>query len=165
MTIYESWIKKAYNDKGQAVKKFWDDEYMPAEQKVYENIIKNKRTEFKGTLKSFSMEFNMSPEFVIGFLDGIHEVSTPPTEVKDLEEDTIIEFSIELKALYKKMVEFKAEHLYTLPEWNEVFSPDEQRELYFEQKKSGTIVKGSKPSRNDPCPCGSGVKYKKCCGA
>jgi preprotein translocase subunit SecA len=22
-----------------------------------------------------------------------------------------------------------------------------------------------KPGRNDPCPCGSGKKYKKCCGA
>ena len=21
-----------------------------------------------------------------------------------------------------------------------------------------------KPDRNDPCPCGSGKKYKKCCG-
>ena len=24
---------------------------------------------------------------------------------------------------------------------------------------------GPKPGRNDPCPCGSGRKYKKCCGA
>ena len=23
---------------------------------------------------------------------------------------------------------------------------------------------GSAPGRNDPCPCGSGKKYKKCCG-
>ncbi|MCI5052628.1 MAG: SEC-C domain-containing protein [Simkaniaceae bacterium] len=23
----------------------------------------------------------------------------------------------------------------------------------------------TKPGRNDPCPCGSGKKYKKCCGA
>lgn len=23
----------------------------------------------------------------------------------------------------------------------------------------------SKPKRNDPCPCGSGKKYKLCCGA
>jgi len=23
----------------------------------------------------------------------------------------------------------------------------------------------SRPGRNDPCPCGSGKKYKKCCGA
>ncbi|MGA2863834.1 MAG: SEC-C metal-binding domain-containing protein [Verrucomicrobiota bacterium] len=22
-----------------------------------------------------------------------------------------------------------------------------------------------KPRRNDPCPCGSGKKFKKCCGA
>lgn len=27
------------------------------------------------------------------------------------------------------------------------------------------VVKGEEPGRNDPCPCGSGKKYKKCCGA
>ena len=27
------------------------------------------------------------------------------------------------------------------------------------------IVSASKVGRNDPCPCGSGKKYKKCCGA
>lgn len=27
------------------------------------------------------------------------------------------------------------------------------------------VVKGEQPGRNDPCPCGSGKKYKKCCGA
>jgi len=26
------------------------------------------------------------------------------------------------------------------------------------------IVGGKKPKRNDPCPCGSGEKYKNCCG-
>ncbi|HTG14601.1 MAG TPA: SEC-C metal-binding domain-containing protein [Blastocatellia bacterium] len=25
--------------------------------------------------------------------------------------------------------------------------------------------KGPRVGRNDPCPCGSGKKYKKCCGA
>ena len=30
--------------------------------------------------------------------------------------------------------------------------------------KPCTIRKGKKPGRNDPCPCGSGKKYKKCCG-
>ncbi|MDD2918187.1 UPF0149 family protein [Rhodoferax sp.] len=28
-----------------------------------------------------------------------------------------------------------------------------------------TVHAGAKPGRNDPCPCGSGKKYKKCCGA
>jgi preprotein translocase subunit SecA len=27
------------------------------------------------------------------------------------------------------------------------------------------VIKGDKVGRNDPCPCGSGKKYKKCCGA
>ncbi len=32
-------------------------------------------------------------------------------------------------------------------------------------RKAAPIVKGAQPGRNDPCPCGSGKKYKKCCGA
>ena len=30
---------------------------------------------------------------------------------------------------------------------------------------AGTIVSAPRPGRNAPCPCGSGKKYKKCCGA
>jgi preprotein translocase subunit SecA len=37
--------------------------------------------------------------------------------------------------------------------------PEEQPE------DEGTVVReGPKVGRNDPCPCGSGKKYKKCCG-
>jgi SEC-C motif-containing protein len=39
---------------------------------------------------------------------------------------------------------------------------------YFQEeanRKSAPIVKGAQPGRNDPCPCGSGKKFKKCCGA
>ena len=32
------------------------------------------------------------------------------------------------------------------------------------EKKPKPVVKGQKIGRNDPCPCGSGKKYKKCCG-
>jgi preprotein translocase subunit SecA len=27
-----------------------------------------------------------------------------------------------------------------------------------------TVIRGPKVGRNDPCPCGSGKKFKKCCG-
>ena len=33
-----------------------------------------------------------------------------------------------------------------------------------EQVKRQPAKKEKKPGRNDPCPCGSGLKYKKCCG-
>ena len=49
-----------------------------------------------------------------------------------------------------------------------------QREQVAKETKAGTaseepakkqpVRKQQKPGRNDPCPCGSGLKYKKCCG-
>ena len=41
-----------------------------------------------------------------------------------------------------------------------VFFPDES-----EPREESEPVASSKLGRNDPCPCGSGKKYKKCCGA
>ena len=32
------------------------------------------------------------------------------------------------------------------------------------QQTQQTVVKPEEPGRNDPCPCGSGKKYKRCCG-
>jgi preprotein translocase subunit SecA len=34
-----------------------------------------------------------------------------------------------------------------------------------QQAQHGTVVRDDKVGRNDPCPCGSGQKYKRCCGA
>ena len=32
------------------------------------------------------------------------------------------------------------------------------------EKKAPNVNKGPKVGRNDPCPCGSKQKFKKCCG-
>jgi tRNA-dihydrouridine synthase len=53
----------------------------------------------------------------------------------------------------------------SMEEWEPLLSEERRKELYKEQRNSGTVVKGKKIGRNDPCPCGSGKKYKKCCGA
>ena len=49
-----------------------------------------------------------------------------------------------------------------------------QREQVAKETSAGAATDGTvkkqpqkkakKPGRNDPCPCGSGKKYKKCCG-
>ena len=46
-----------------------------------------------------------------------------------------------------------------------VMTEERRKELYKIQKSSKTVVKPPKVGRNDPCPCGSGKKFKKCCGA
>ncbi len=39
----------------------------------------------------------------------------------------------------------------------------EASEKQEEEEKGVTVVKGERIGRNEPCPCGSGKKYKKCC--
>jgi uncharacterized protein YchJ len=40
-----------------------------------------------------------------------------------------------------------------------------EEKLLKETPKVDPIRTDATPNRNDPCPCGSGKKYKKCCGA
>jgi len=54
-------------------------------------------------------------------------------------------------------------------EASEMSQPDEQEMTFShgdegQQKKKPVRRSGEKNGRNDPCPCGSGKKYKKCCG-
>ncbi|HMA85892.1 MAG TPA: preprotein translocase subunit SecA [Desulfosalsimonadaceae bacterium] len=54
-------------------------------------------------------------------------------------------------------------------EVSELAQPEEQEMTFShgeagQQKKKPVKREGDKVGRNDPCPCGSGKKYKKCCG-
>jgi len=39
-----------------------------------------------------------------------------------------------------------------------------EEQLLADTEKVQPLTADAKPGRNDPCPCGSGKKYKKCCG-
>lgn len=41
---------------------------------------------------------------------------------------------------------------------------DEEDEILANTPKVDPIKAEREPGRNDPCPCGSGRKFKKCCG-
>ena len=164
MSLYSDWMDKAFTKEGNGVEEVWND-YLPKEQKIYEYIIGEKVTEVSGTIKELAERFNISSEYAVAFVDGINEVLDTPYDMETIDENTFIDLKIDFEKLYKKMIEYKAEHLYKLPQWNDVFTPEKQKELYIEQRDSRTVVKGAKIGRNDPCPCGSGKKYKKCCGA
>jgi SWIM/SEC-C metal-binding protein len=42
--------------------------------------------------------------------------------------------------------------------------PEDINDLELLQNTPQTVVSETKVGRNAPCPCGSGKKYKKCCG-
>lgn len=164
MSIYEQWLSKAFTKEGRSIDAVWDV-YLPAEQKVYEYIIGEKVSKLSGTISELAERFNMSIEYAVAFVDGINDVLPNPYDINSLDENSQIDLDIDFEKLYKKMVEYKAEHLYNLPQWDNVFTKEERDKFFKQQRMSRTIVKGAKIGRNDPCPCGSGKKYKKCCGA
>ena len=101
---------------------------------------------------------------MVGFLDGINDSLKVPNPIEPMTEDTEVSLVFDKALLDKNMVDAKADWLYELPQWEKIFDEETRKRLYREQKQSETIRKSKKIGRNDPCPCGSGKKYKKCCG-
>ena len=163
MSLYENWMEKAFSQEGHSVEAVWA-EYLPREQKIYEYILAEKVEKLEGTIAELAEKFDMTAEMMVAFVDGLNASLETPFEMEELKEDSAITISIDFEKLFKLMVEYKAEHLYTLPQWENIYDAETQKKLILEQKKAKTIVKGDKIGRNDPCPCGSGKKYKKCCG-
>ena len=81
-----------------------------------------------------------------------------------MEADTEVSLKFDKEKLYMNMVAADADWLYGLEEWDAIYDEATRAELYKRQKSSTTIIKGDRVYPNDPCPCGSGKKYKKCCG-
>lgn len=165
MALLQEWQATAYNeqmDKGK-LQKFWQD-YFLLEKGVYEKLLDNPDEEITGTVKELADRFEISIMDMTGFLDGINDSLKNPNPIDTMEEDTEVNLIFDKELLYKNMVDAKADWLYELQQWNTILGEERKKELYLEQKKSGTIVKEEKVYPNDPCPCGSGKKYKKCCG-
>ena len=164
-TILEQWRETAYDqqaDKGK-LQKFWA-EYFNVEKGIYEQLLETPDEPVTGTVKGLAEKYGLDLLTMTGFLDGINDSLKEPNPIETMDENTEVSLAFDKERLYKNMVDAKADWLYNLPQWESIFSEERRKELYLEQKKSGTIVKPHKVGRNDPCPCGSGKKYKYCCG-
>ena len=164
-TLLEQWKDIAYDetaDRGQ-LQNFWGS-YFQIEKEIYEKLLSNPDEEVRGTVKELAERYGQDVMTMVGFLDGIDESLVVPNPIDTMDEDTVVNLVFDKEKLYKNMVAARADWLYELPQWKEIFSESELKKLYKEQKESTTIRKGKKIGRNDPCPCGSGKKYKKCCG-
>lgn len=165
MGLLQEWREYAYgvelnSKEGKAI---WD-KYFEQEKAIYQQLLAAPEKVVSGTVQELADKYGMELNYMVGFLDGINESLKEPNPIEEMEADTVVKLPIDLESLYYHMVEAGADWLYELPEWDEMLTPERRKELYREQKKSGTIVKERKVGRNEPCPCGSGKKYKYCCG-
>lgn len=164
-TILEQWREKAYTNTGDqgALQALWT-KYFELEKGIYEKLLADPDTEVKGTVSELAKKYGVDLEIMVGFLDGINDSLVKANPIEEMKEDTEVSLKFDKELLYKNMVAAGADWLYGLEQWNDIFTEEKQKELYKEQKRSTTVVNEAKIYPNDPCPCGSGKKYKKCCG-
>ena len=164
MSLFTQWDEISKKERSpQESKTFWE-EYFLKEKEIYALILGNKDFLIETTVKEFATKYQLEPVFVVGFIDGINTSLQRPVEIETLEEDTPIKFDIDVEKLLFNMHDAGADWLYQLEEWEDVLPLQRRKEIEKEFKDSKTFVKEIKAGRNDPCPCGSGLKFKKCCG-
>ena len=165
MALLQQWRDMAYSEtanKGD-LQRLWSA-YFQKEKEIYAQLLKTPDEEVKGTVKELADKYEVDLMTMTGFLDGINDSLKQANPIEEMEEGTEVSLGFDIELLYKNMVAAGADWLYNLEEWNDIFDEDKRKALYREQKESTTVHKDKKIYPNDPCPCGSGKKYKKCCG-
>jgi len=166
MSIYSDWTNIAQSQTGEREHaEFWNS-YFALEKTGYEKILSRPDEPYKGKLSELAAEFGMEKEVFSGFIDGINtSLSAGEYDLESMTEDSDIDLTVDMKKLYYNMHAAKADWLYTLPMWENILTEEERKEITKEYRAANVFKAEHTVGRNDPCPCGSGKKYKKCCGA
>ncbi|MEQ8196449.1 MAG: SEC-C metal-binding domain-containing protein [Clostridiaceae bacterium] len=165
MSLYKKWtdmVVEYVKTKGEEA--FWE-EYSEVETRIYKKILSNHNEVLTTSIKDLADEVDAGIEFVMGFVDGINDSLKAPFDLESIKAEDELSFDVDYENLYYNMLDAKAEYLYELPQWDGIFSTEKRKEISKRYKDSKTVRNENKIGRNDPCPCGSGKKYKKCCGA
>ncbi len=164
MSIFEEWKNKIQNDENKQEYNEFAKLYYSLEESAYKMILESYPMKLEGKVADLSQTLGFNGEITIfmGFLDGINESIKTPLDLDSIIEESTIRMEIDYEKLYWKMHEAKADWLYNLKEWNNVLDESKRNEI-SKQYRISKIVHNEKIGRNDPCPCGSGKKYKNCC--
>lgn len=164
MSLYKEWtdmVVEYVKTKGEDA--FWR-EYSDIETKVYSKLLANHGEVTKTSITTLAKEFKTTSGFLMGFVDGINDSLKAPYDLEKVNADDELSFDIDFEKLYFNMLDAKAEYLYELPQWDAIFSQEKRKEISISYRDSKIVRNENKIGRNDPCTCGSGKKYKKCCG-
>lgn len=167
MTLFELWNNYGEDAKERSVEEYKKvvENYLGRERDVYNYLLSNMDEVVEGTIAELGKRFNMDEVEFLGFVDGINSsLVNGEYDLTDFTGESTVRLAFDLKKLYWNMLDAKAEWLYGLPQWATLLTDAEKAEIKRDYNKTKTVVKAKKVGRNEPCTCGSGKKYKQCCG-
>ena len=167
MTLFEMWNNYGEDAKERSVEEYKKvvENYLGRERDIYNYLLSHMDEVVEGTIAELGKRFNMNDVEFLGFVDGINSsLVAGEYDLNTFTADSTVKLEFDLKKLYWNMLDAKAEWLYNLPQWTTLLTDEERRAVKADYNKTKTVVKPKKIGRNEPCPCGSGKKYKNCCG-
>ena len=134
--LLDQWRDMAYdrNLPKDQLEKFWGT-YFTIEREIYEQLLENPDEEVKGTVKELAEKYGQDVMTMVGFLDGINDSLKTANPIETMEEDTVVSLAFDKELLYKNMIDAKADWLYELPQWKEIFSEEEYEVMSADRKE------------------------------
>ncbi|MFV0399366.1 MAG: preprotein translocase subunit SecA [Oscillospiraceae bacterium] len=153
-------VKEELRGKAHEIYKRREEEFTPNVMREMERVILLRNVDTKW----------------VDHIDAMNELKQGIYLRSYAQRDPVIEYRIEGFEMFDEMVQsirddtVKMLYIFRIRreedvKREQVNKPSEAIHGEASQKRTTTVIKGQKVGRNDPCPCGSGKKYKKCCGA
>jgi hypothetical protein len=165
MSYFSEWQNKIEDSSDKNEYQLFVQHYYELETVAYEKILNDYPQVVCGQAGEIADRLGFGKDMVVflGFLDGINASLVCENDLESITDESNIELNIDFAKLYLNMHEAKADWLYGLKAWSNVFD-QAHRDMIAKEYRQSKIAISHKVGRNDSCPCGSGKKYKNCCG-
>ena len=127
--LFQEWKNISENQASEEAEvKFWE-EFLRAETYIYNDILNNKTQLVAGKVSDLAEKYNTSPEYFMGFLDGINESIEMAQDLEKIDLDTQINIKIDWEKLYYNMVNVEAHGLYGLKGWEDILTEQVRKQI------------------------------------
>ncbi len=167
MGYFQTWNEKIEDNRDEQAYQAFVERYYLMEQEAYRRILSDHRQAWQGTAAELQEKLGFEGDYVIfaGFLDGIQSSLKETVDFSDFDEETEIHLDIDFEKLLYNMHEAGAKWLFDLEAWDQVLPRAKRQEIAKQFRRDHIAQRDEqRVGRNEPCPCGSGKKYKNCCG-
>lgn len=168
MSYFSEWNERIVDNSNEKEFNDFVEQYYATEQNAYDTIfLAYPDFDLTGTARDLADRLGYEDHemiYFVGFLDGLNASLSEELDLENLDEETELDLEIDYEKLLYNMHGAQASWLFNLTSWENVFSDEKKAEIGH-QYRTDNIAVSDKIGRNEPCPCGSGKKYKKCHGA
>ena len=165
MSLYEDWnqLIESQASTPQQAQMFWDAYFAERDQMLWKNTGGKAKQDSRG-IQRCGQELWDGKCSICGLFRRDQHQPWKGSGAESLEETTELDLTIDFEKLFLTCWRQRPSGCIRSNSGDGILSEERRKEIQKEWRASKQAVSEKTVGRNDPCPCGSGKKYKKCCG-